>query len=557
MIPANDPVKRCVIFLFYDKDGIADEYVIHMLEDVRKDSKYVLAVVNGLLTEDSRSRLLQVTDDLVVHPNVGMDVGGYREGLFYIGFKRLAEFDEVILMNYTFFGPLYPFHEMFLEMNKRDLDFWGITCHQNDEKDPFGTLPFGFLPKHINSHFIAMRQNFFTSFYYKNYIFNLPNPETYQDSITKYEVIFTKYFADRGFKWGVYADTSEFEGICSAPYMYEIQEMIPKKRCPIIKRRSFFADYTVMLENNCGESSQEAYRAIKEKTDYDTGMIWDNILRLQNLADIRQAMHFTYFLPTEGTAHPAFRTREAGVFIFGEKEKFHALLRRYEQALPENWRTEYFEGGEPYKEKILRAGRTAGETEYTLILNLSDLTAGEEPYSNGASLLYRDLENTAATSDFIGNVLDEFENEKALGMLVPPVPGFGRYFKEVGNGWAGQFDNVKKALNALGLAVPVIPGTARPMAPYGGSFWIRTELLRKLAELPLAELPVSGLTFRFLLPYLMQHFRRLTGIVMNCDYAAIEITNQDYKFRINNQTAFAKFGPDLYEPEIRRIRGLM
>ena len=40
----------------------------------------------------------------------------------------------------------------------------------------------------------------------------------------------------------------------------------------------------------------------------------------------------------------------------------------------------------------------------------------------------------------------------------------------------------------------------------------------------------------------MQHFRRLTGIVMNCDYAAIEITNQDYKFRINNQTAFAKFG---------------
>lgn len=104
MIPANDPVKRCVIFLFYDKDGIADEYVIHMLEDVRKDSQYVLAVVNGLLTEDSRSRLLQVTDDLVVHPNVGMDVGGYREGLFYIGFKRLAEFDEVILMNYTFFG---------------------------------------------------------------------------------------------------------------------------------------------------------------------------------------------------------------------------------------------------------------------------------------------------------------------------------------------------------------------------------------------------------------------------------------------------------------------
>ena len=84
-----------------------------MLEDVRKDSQYVLAVVNGLLTKTAGNELLQVTDDLVVHLYVGMDVGGYREGLFYIGFKRLAEFDEVILMNYTFFGLFIPFTRCF------------------------------------------------------------------------------------------------------------------------------------------------------------------------------------------------------------------------------------------------------------------------------------------------------------------------------------------------------------------------------------------------------------------------------------------------------------
>ena len=51
-------------------------------------------------------------------------------------------------------------------MNKRIL-ISEITCHQNDEKDPFRTLPFSFLPKHINSHFIAMRQNFLRVFIIK------------------------------------------------------------------------------------------------------------------------------------------------------------------------------------------------------------------------------------------------------------------------------------------------------------------------------------------------------------------------------------------------------
>ena len=36
MLLCKDDVKRCGIFLFFDKDGKADKYVINMLEDLKK-----------------------------------------------------------------------------------------------------------------------------------------------------------------------------------------------------------------------------------------------------------------------------------------------------------------------------------------------------------------------------------------------------------------------------------------------------------------------------------------------------------------------------------------
>lgn len=266
--------SRCVIFLFFDKDGIADDYITEMLRGLRENVQHILVVVNGYIRPDSRMRLEEVSDEVLSRVNVGLDVGGYREGLFYLGFSKLSEFDEIILMNYTFFAPLFPFREMFRTMAEKDIDFWGITKHHTVEGNPFSGMPYSYLPEHINSHFIAMRKSLFMSFNYRNFIMDFRNPKTYIQSITRYEAVFTKHFADLGFSWDVYMDTSEYEGISYAPFMYEIQDMIPEKRCPIIKRRSFFTDYLAFLQNNCGESSAEAYDEIRGNTEYDTHLIW-------------------------------------------------------------------------------------------------------------------------------------------------------------------------------------------------------------------------------------------------------------------------------------------
>lgn len=546
--------SRCVIFLFFDKDGIADDYITEMLRGLRENVQHILVVVNGYIRPDSRMRLEEVSDEVLSRVNVGLDVGGYREGLFYLGFSKLSEFDEIILMNYTFFAPLFPFREMFRTMAEKDIDFWGITKHHTVEGNPFSGMPYSYLPEHINSHFIAMRKSLFMSFNYRNFIMDFRNPKTYIQSITRYEAVFTKHFADLGFSWDVYMDTSEYEGISYAPFMYEIQDMIPEKRCPIIKRRSFFTDYLAFLQNNCGESSAEAYDEIRGNTEYDTHLIWDNILRLQNLQDVHQAVHQNYFLPEDVTEH-VFREDEAAVIVFGSRERFGVLTGRWGRPFHEKWKTVFLDGEESYREKLIQAGKLAAGTEYACIVNLPDFSSGEEPRSNAASLFYREMENTAATEEFTGNVLDAFEEDSSLGMLIPPCSAFGSWFPKMQDGWFGRFEDVKAAARNLGLDVPVKKSAVHPLVPFGGSFWIRSEILQAAAELPLAEKVPDDEVMRFLLPYLAQDRRFFTGIVMSCGYAAIEMTNQDYRMRCNNQTVFERFGPDFFEFELQKIRG--
>ena len=129
--------NRCVVFLFYDKDGIVDQYVLDMLDDLRENAAFVYVAVNGVITPEGRARLARHSDEVFCRVNAGFDVGGYRDAIFNLGFRELAKYDELVLMNYTFFAPLYPFREMFETMNPKDLDFWGITKHHTVPGDPY------------------------------------------------------------------------------------------------------------------------------------------------------------------------------------------------------------------------------------------------------------------------------------------------------------------------------------------------------------------------------------------------------------------------------------
>lgn len=563
-------MKRCGIFLFFDKDGIVDDYVVNMLHDMKENVEHLLVVCNGFVLSNSLDKLREVSDDIVCRANVGFDVGGYREGLFYLGWKQLENYDEIVLFNYTFFGPIYPFSEMFEEMSKKELDFWGITKHHKVDPDPFHQISYGYIPEHIQSHFLVLRRSLFMSYQYRDYIFNLGNIKSYTDSICRYEAVFTKYFADLGFKWAVYCDSSEYEGYAYNPIMFYAKTMVEEKRCPILKRRSFFTDYSDFLLNTCGESSVEVYEYLKERNLYNLDWIWDNLFRLENISAVHRVLHLNYMVESYATSY-AWNHKLAAIIIIEDTKRidwYKKYLKEMSAKMDihlfgtkENCQMVYDICGkadniythivaEHKEQEILKyAAFEMDVYDYVAVARIRDIER-EQPFSNHVSWQYADWENLFGNSNIIGNIIDKFQENKWMGMCIPPIPCYGNLFTKMQNGWCGKFSQVKGYLGALGISVN-ISEKFKPLTPIGGSFWIRGTLLRELLTYATQE---DDDVFLLSLPFLLQHMKQYTGVVYNDRYASVEITNQDYMFRENNKVVFKKYGPNYHKVVVERIR---
>ena len=79
-----------------------------------------------------------MADEVWERENLGFDVWAYKEAMQVFGAGRLEEFDEILLMNCTFFGPVGSFDPLFEDMEARaDVDFWGITEHGETDEHAF------------------------------------------------------------------------------------------------------------------------------------------------------------------------------------------------------------------------------------------------------------------------------------------------------------------------------------------------------------------------------------------------------------------------------------
>lgn len=294
--------RRLGIFFFYDGEGIVDRYVEVMLEGMKTQLAELVVVVNGKLTDQGRVALTRYADHLLVRENRGLDAWAYKAALDHYGWSALTQFDEIVLFNATIMGPVYPFEEMFSEMAGRDLDFWGPTWFHAAPSEYRGEIDELHHPRHLQSHFHVYRRSLVQSQAFQDYWDNLPEMETYLDSVTKHEIPFTRYFQDRGFKAEAYVNTDDLEGFTYQPIVFAPVTLIKDKRCPIFKRRSFFHDYGDVLDQSVGTTTRELYDYLRDHTDFDTDLIWENLLRTNNLADLVKNLELTYILPTQAVA---------------------------------------------------------------------------------------------------------------------------------------------------------------------------------------------------------------------------------------------------------------
>lgn len=554
--------SRLAIFFFFDEHGIVDRYVTTMLEDMAKNVDKIVTVVNGDLASKSYAKLAQYSEEVLLRPNVGLDVGAYKHALDHVGWEELEKFDEVILFNATIMGPVYPFEEMFSSMAPRDIDFWGITWFHKIDADPFGTTPEGYIPRHLQSHFHVYRKSLVSSTEFQDYWDNLPNISNYIESVGMHEAPFTQRFERMGFKSDVYVDTSDMEGFTYQPILFAPKKLIAEKRCPIFKRRSFFHPYDDVLDQSSGQATHELYDYLRDHTEFDTSLIWENALRSMHMDDIVNTMQLNYVLPADVTTTDVHNQKIALFLHLYYIELLEPILE-YVRAMPAGSDIFITVGSEekkttvekackslPYKVEVrlienrgrdvsaLLVGLKDVVSEYDLVCFIHDKKVAQlTPYSKGDAFATRCFENLLGTPEFVHNIIAKFDQEPNLGILCPPAPNHAEYFPVYSYSWGPNFVLTRKLLEELKVKVP-LSTNKDPITPLGTMFWFRPDCLAPLfahdwkwEDFPPEPNPIDG--------SLLHAIERAYGLVCQSTghfvawgfsdrYARTEITNLSY-----------------------------
>ena len=574
-------MKRIAIYFFYDKDGIVDDYNVYLLNDLKKNVDFLLVVSNGNLPEKERKKLEPVSDEIYERENKGFDVWAYKEGIKKIGWEKLSNYDELILLNFTNFGPVYPFADMFKETDNYTADFWGITEHYGHDFDPYNKCKYGYIPQHIQSSFIAIRHNMFMGKDFRDYWESMPMIHDYAEAICFHEAIFTEDFKRKGYKAEVYVKTEDLKTYSDYPLMLYPVELIQNRKCPIFKRKTFFNLYEEFLDISCGQSALELYEYLQKNTHYDLNMVWDNLLRTANMYDMKQRMQLNYIIPTDVRKTKEGNYKKVALFMHIYSMDLIDICKKYASFMPKyadiclttntqekkkKLEIEFSSLGQDRIKVVLveNRGRDVGALliglkdyyeKYDYICFMHDKKSDHNsPKMVGESFAYHCYENTLSNDVFADNVISLFDENPRLGLLVPPTPCHGPYYSIIGQEWQGDYRNVVDLAKKLNITVN-IDESKPPIAPLGTTFWFRKEALKSLFEAGLnyddfPEEPTGTNdgnimhAIERIYPFVAQQNGYYCAWGLSDKYAKMEITNLYKMFRDVNQTLFWNFGVD-------------
>ena len=503
MILGDNP-KRCVIYFIYDKDGIIDDYVIDQLKDLRNNAQHIHCVINGKLSHDGKIALEQVADDIYVRENKGVDIGAYKAAIEYLTWNFIRTFDELVVMNNTCFGPVYPFKECFDWAKTQDVDLWGLT--KGIKSDWLGTTDYLHYNKpnyHIQSYFLVFRNSLISKEIFENFFDEIPYDCTYAQSGSFFEYAMPGYFEKFGFKSAVYCDIDDDYNY---PLLHNPVRLFKEFRMPLFKKRSFTHHYTDVLNNTCGEATVDLMEYIQKNTNFDMSFVWKSILRTSSLSDLVRCAQLRRILPKNYAYNNNQNLRVGIVFHFYYPDLFDENLD-YIQMFPKNTGVLITVSSEEKKKllehKLLEKQILAqvklienrGRDVSSLLIGAKDFVKKYDlicfthdkkslqvkPESVGRSWSYKMNDNLYGSHEFIINTINMFEKEPFLGMAFPGYPNHGGYLKHDATGWTENFENTKKLLQNFGIDVKINPHTLC-VAPLGTCFWFRPKTLEKLMK---------------------------------------------------------------------------
>lgn len=546
-------MKRLLIYLTYDKQNIIDAYIGYFLHCMRPIADTIITVCNMPYIEKGLHNLSDHADGIFYRENKGLDCGGFKDGLCqFVGWEQLKDYDEVILANDSFYGPFQDIGHIFLEMEARHLDFWGLMKRGSGAYGMTGKDP-----EHILSFFYVFQAPMIHSLDFRSYWEDMPYYKDYRTVVKQYERQLTKHFAELGYTYGTYADTEPNESSNPRNQFFQCDylsyEMITKRRFPFLKRKqlSYNPLFTQTQENL---SLSIAY--VDQQTDYDVNLIWENLIRVMNPAHLQRSLGLQYVLEDgeekerldavvivrAGWLNAADTVceylenirRTCDVWIYGENED---LVERYKES-------GYFAVLSNQSDIQVIQKTDIGKYRYLCLIHDCDLSSEQIPSCTGKSYFFNIWENLLKNAGYLNRVTRLFDAKPYIGMLMHPVPIFSTWIGKLEWDWKNRYEEISRYIGEMGLNAVSDPQV--PPVHVTNNFWVRTDVIKPLAEkidlYQEKEVTLSE-ACDYLWTYGVQDLGKLTGIVESTFYASMNEVNYHHYLRTLMGWFSERYGP--------------
>lgn len=265
--------RRLLLYVHYDRDGQVDPHVVYQLKSLYDFGMFIIFISNSAICDSDAKIISPFVIDIRQRNNIGYDMTAWKDAIISLESESLVYYDELIIMNDSCYGPIFPLDELFSKMDEKKVDFWGIT--RNIEPQ---------YPEHIHSYFVVFRKNIFHSESFFEFWNTLKPIYTYSDAINNGELRLTKYFTDLGYQYAVYADIplmlSTPETGVEYPLVFSIIDWLVRKyHTPFIKIKAFWTRFGKQF--NIG---REFFVTLNEYSSYPIQLIIDHLRRTRPLS---------------------------------------------------------------------------------------------------------------------------------------------------------------------------------------------------------------------------------------------------------------------------------
>ena len=222
---SNDK-KMVTVLASFSASGKIEDFQIYLLKGLQKISDYIVIVSDNPVYEEELTKIDEICNHCIFLRHGEYDFGSYKYGYNYLIENKILENDDNLLfINDSNYGPVYPFENVIDDFKSKQCDFYGLTYGNNYN------LEF------LQSFFYIFKPNVYNSTIFKDFISSVKKQLAQAWVALEYEYTFTNILEQGHFSYTSYIPKT---------FMSDINKAIPTKygytlmneyKYPLVKRK--------------------------------------------------------------------------------------------------------------------------------------------------------------------------------------------------------------------------------------------------------------------------------------------------------------------------------